>query len=124
MHKFCYFIGSPGGASAVSRQFEALGKELLGRGHEVRIISPVSEIDGDGGRRGTANLAWPSPRPTRSADALFLTRLIRRYHPDCMVANFAAVNWMCLIGWLLRVKHRIAFYHTLTSQLDRDTNGS
>ncbi len=65
-------------------------------------------------------IEWPSPRPTRFADALFLVRLIRQYHPDCLLANFAAVNWMCLVGWLSRVSHRIAFYHTLKSQTQSD----
>jgi glycosyltransferase involved in cell wall biosynthesis len=68
-----------------------------------------------------ATIIWPSRRPTRLADALFLGRLVLRFRPDCLVANFAAVNWMCIVGWLLRVKHRIAFYHTLSTQLDRDS---
>jgi glycosyltransferase involved in cell wall biosynthesis len=98
----------------------ALGLELAQRGHNVKIISPLGKT---GGRASDGNpeiLGWPSTRPTRLTDALFLARLIRRHRPDCLIANFAAVNWMCLIGGLLRVKHRIAFYHTLSGQIDAD----
>jgi glycosyltransferase involved in cell wall biosynthesis len=121
--KHCYFIGSPGGGSAVARQFEVLNKELIRRGHEAKLISPLPEPDAERDTSSPANLYWPSRRPTRFTDAIFLGRLIRRHRPDCLVANFAAVNWMCLVGSAFRVKHRIAFYHTLSTQLDRDIEG-
>jgi glycosyltransferase involved in cell wall biosynthesis len=66
--------------------------------------------------------AWPSDRPTRLADALYLWRLISRYKPDCLIANFAPVNWMCIVGWLRCVPCRVAWYHTLATQIARDTH--
>jgi glycosyltransferase involved in cell wall biosynthesis len=69
-------------------------------------------------------LSWPSSRPTRLADAVFLAKLVRRHRPDCLIANFAAVNWMIVIGWLFGVRCRIAFFHTLSSQLNKDTQTS
>jgi len=58
------------------------------------------------------------------ADAIFLAKLIQRHRPDCLIANFAAVNWMCVVGWLCRVRYRIAFYHTINSQIERDHRDS
>jgi glycosyltransferase involved in cell wall biosynthesis len=120
VRKACYFIGAPGGNGAVATHFLALGEELAGRGHEVKIITHSSESNGEASEHNPTTLAWPSPRPTSLADALFLFRLIRQHRPDCLLANFAAVNWMCLVGWLCRVRHRIAFYHTLRSQTQSD----
>lgn len=60
-------------------------------------------------------------RPTRLADAVFLWRLIGSYKPDCLISNFAPVNWMCLVGWLRNVRCRIAWYHTLSTQIDGDS---
>ena len=120
MQKGCYFIGAPGGTGAVANHFTALGVELARRGHRVKLISSRSEGEDGGNGCNPALLAWPSARPTRLADAFFLARLIRRYRPDCLVANFAAVNWMCLVGRLFGVKDRIAFYHTLRGQIDAD----
>ena len=35
----------------------------------------------------------------------------------CLIANFATVNWSMLIGRLLRLQHRIAWYNTLQEQI-------
>jgi glycosyltransferase involved in cell wall biosynthesis len=87
----------------------------------VKIITHASAARGEFGEGNNLDtLVWPSLRPTRLADALFLARLIRQHRPDCLLANFAAVNWMCLTGWLYGVKHRLAFYHTLRSQTQAD----
>lgn len=120
MKKNCFFIGAPVGPGSVAAYFAALGAELARRGHEVKIITHSFESNGQVSERNPATLVWPSPRPTRLADALFLARLIRRHRPDCLIANFAAVNWMCLAGWLYGVRHRLAFYHTLRSQMQAD----
>jgi glycosyltransferase involved in cell wall biosynthesis len=66
---------------------------------------------------------WPSERPTRAKDMLFLCRLIRKYEPACLIANFAAVNIMMLTGWLMRVRVRVAWYHTISGQLAQDNAG-
>jgi glycosyltransferase involved in cell wall biosynthesis len=118
--KGCYFIGAPGGNGAVAGYFVALGQELAQRGNDVKIISHSAEANERPSEHNLASLVWPSARPTKLSDGLFLARLIRRHRPDCLLANFAAVNWMCLVGWLCRVRHRIAFYHTLRSQTRSD----
>lgn len=117
----CFFIGTPLQRTAVSAHFQALAHELVRRGHEAVIIAPPGECEPDPGGTPFHVHAWPSTRPTHFTDAAFLWRLIGRYHPDCLIANFAPVNWMCLVGWLRRVRCRIAWYHTLTSQVDIDT---
>lgn len=63
-------------------------------------------------------LEWPSRRPTKFADFRFLIRNIREYKPEILIASFGAVNLFILGGLLLGVKHRVAWYHTLTSQLE------
>lgn len=120
--KLCYFIGTPGPSGSVGNYFTGLGRELANRDCVVKVISSSASDDLPGKDKGEnpAFLAWPSPRPTHISDALFLAKLIRRHRPDCLIANFAAVNWMCFVGWLCRVPNRIAFYHTLSSQIDRD----
>jgi glycosyltransferase involved in cell wall biosynthesis len=63
---------------------------------------------------------WPSPRPTRLADAVYCWRLFSKLRPDCIITSFGADNLMLLIGAALKVPVRIAWYHTLTSQIDLD----
>jgi len=121
MKKKCFFIGTPLQRTAVSAHFQALAHELVRRGHEAVIIAPPGECEPDPNDTRFHVHAWPSTRPTHLADAAFLWRLIGHYRPDCLIANFAPVNWMCLVGWLRRVHCRIAWYHTLSSQIGIDT---
>ena len=123
MKKGCYFIGAPGGVGAVASYFKALGEELARRGNEVKMLFPRGAGVASGSDGGNPEfLSWPSSRPTKLADALFLAKLIGRHRPDCLIGNFAVVNWMIVIGWLVHC--RVAFYHTLSSQIDKDTQTS
>ena len=116
----CFIIGVTLDKSAVSSHFNALGQELARRGHKVILLSSRSQELAELHPGRVDFSLWPSPRPTRLADAVHLWHLIDQHRPDCLVANFASVNWMCIFGWLRRVPCRVAWYHTLSSQLDGD----
>lgn len=109
---------------AVSRHFTALARELAGRGHSVVLVSSRSPGKLEQPKGVPAVCVWPSRRPTRLRDALFLRRLIRDQEIECVIGNFAAVNWMCVVGALLGVRHRLAWYHTLSSQIRLDSVAS
>ncbi|MFN4762847.1 glycosyltransferase family 4 protein [Gillisia sp. Q332] len=64
-------------------------------------------------------IKWPSKRPTKFKDFIFLSKLIIKHKPEVMIANFGAVNMFLLAGYLLGVKQRIAWYHTLSAQLEK-----
>lgn len=61
-------------------------------------------------------LKWPSQRPTSWADFWFLFKLVRLYKPDIMISMFGFVNMFLIVGWLFRVKVRVAWIRTLSSQ--------
>ncbi|UJH92496.1 glycosyltransferase family 4 protein [Antarcticibacterium sp. 1MA-6-2] len=63
---------------------------------------------------------WPSPRPTRMADLVFLQRMIKKYRPQIMISNFAAVNLFLIVGFFYRIPQRIAWYHTLYAQIKKN----
>ena len=117
----CFFIGVTLDENPVAYHFSALAKRLVARGHRVVILTPHRKValeDHDG---NPAIYTWPSERPTHLRDAFFLWGLIRRYHADCVVANFAAVNVMVLVGWLARVRVRVSWYHTPSAAIDIDS---
>lgn len=64
-------------------------------------------------------IKWPSKRPTKFKDFLFLSKLVKKHEPEAMIANFGAVNMFLMVGYLLGVKQRIAWYHTLSAQLEK-----
>ena len=116
-----FFIATSLLSAAVPQHFHALGVELVNRGHPVVILRQASPDNLTTLDQRIQVHTWPSPRPTRFVDALFFLRLLYRYRPHCLLANFGAVNTMCAVGALFGVRHRIAYYHTLMSQIDEDT---
>jgi glycosyltransferase involved in cell wall biosynthesis len=122
----CYFIavGWWGSNSSVRRQFKALADGLADRGHRVVLLVENGPAEAVDPHSNPAVYVWPSRRPTRLRDAQFLVGLLRRYRPNVVIANWAAVNWMMLLGRLAGVGHRIAWYHTLSSQMQIDLGGS
>ncbi len=100
--------------------FLALSEEMAQRGHQVVILAPHRRTDLEKPNGNPAVLTWPSDRPTRISDALFLQRLIHRFQPSCFIANFAAVNVMTLVGRMAQVPVRVAWYHTVSEQLAQD----
>lgn len=66
---------------------------------------------------------WPGKRPTGFKDFLFVFGLMRKNRPDIILTNFAANNIMLLASWLLKVKVRIVFFHTMVEQYIADKGG-
>jgi glycosyltransferase involved in cell wall biosynthesis len=121
MSRSCYFIATSWLDRPVCHHFKTLAEELAARGHQVVVVIDhrMVEVENHGGN--PAIYSWPSPRPTRPRDALFLADLIRRYRPRCVVANFGAENLFLVVGRLMRVARRVSWYHTLSAQLDMDS---
>jgi len=125
VNRYTFFIGAAlGTRGAVSKHFQALADELVKRGHQVVFLpwgkgSPKSPREGN-----PAVYPWPSPRPTRIQDALFLLRLVKQFRPHCLIGTFGSVNIMIVIGFITGVPCRIAWYQTLVSQNDIDWVGS
>lgn len=117
----CYVIAFPAGQKATSQYFVALVNHLVQQGHRVVAIldKPYQFED-----TRVVHYTWPSKRPTRPRDAVFLLSIIRKYSPDCLIVNFAPVNLGGLVSWLMRVKCRVIWYHTLSTQIDLDSTVS
>ncbi len=118
----CFFIGTPWDDEGIAGNFRTIAAELAARGHQVVILTDAQAARQAVSAKNLIVCGWPSPRPTRLRDFLFLYRLIRRYRPDGLIANFGAGNVMMLVGWLLRVPQRIIWYRTLLAQLRADSD--
>lgn len=61
-------------------------------------------------------IEWPHKRPNKFNDFIFLLRLLRKEKPDLIIAHFGATN-ICMLGaWLMNVKYRVCWMHTLSYQ--------
>ncbi len=118
----CYFIATSYGDNPISQHFQELAKTLSKSGNRVIIITDGERKDIECHSSNPSIYTWPSKRPVRFRDAWFLLKLIQRFRPDCLIANFGSVNIMMLVGWLMQVAQRLAWYHTLSDQIDMDSN--
>jgi glycosyltransferase involved in cell wall biosynthesis len=121
VRNFRFLIGTSWAGSAVSHSFRALASELVRRGHRVALLIDQQRRQWESVSGNPAVHVWPSPRPVRVRDGRYFLRLAGDYRPECVIANFAAVNILIGLGWLLGVRRRVACYHTLTAQTDLDT---
>lgn len=119
MSSYCFFIAASWGDAAIPKHFKALAQRLVERGHRVVYLPHGLQISLDEGNFHVRS--FPSPRPTKLRDFIFLHKLVREYQPDCMIANFGAVNVMNIVGWLNRVPCRVNWYRTLSTAIDLDT---
>jgi glycosyltransferase involved in cell wall biosynthesis len=102
-----------------------MAEKLSKRGHRVYLLLPGPRTkECDDTVSNPSRIVWPSARPTHLKDGLFLVRLIAKIRPTHLIANFASVNLMMIVGALLGIPRRISWYHTLTAQIDRDSKQS
>ncbi len=106
-----YFICFSLKNSSVAEYFVALSNKLSEK-HQVYILTyDTSEYPFEIKRKINIK-KWPSTRPVGFKDFIFLSKLIKEKRPDCIIANFGAVNLSLICGWLFGVKNRICWYHT------------
>lgn len=118
-----FVIGAPSGPGGVADHFKGLASELARRGHRVTLLVQGSRRHVSP-RSNPAVFTPPSRRPVRVVDLVFVWRLLGWARPDCVIGNFAWVNSLLLAGFLRRVPVRIAWYHTLSTQIGMDWVGS
>ena len=113
------FIAISPNLASINNFFIDLANSFQERGFTVVVIFDKQKVR----ELNQYNLIyekWPSWRPTKFRDLLFLRGLIKKYSPSHIIANFGSVN-ICLIGgFLFGVKHRIAWNHTKSEQMIKD----
>ncbi|MGN6617193.1 MAG: glycosyltransferase family 4 protein [Ilyomonas sp.] len=59
---------------------------------------------------------WPGKRPVGWKDFLFALKLMRKQRPDVIITNFAANDIMLFASWLIGIKKRVCYFHTMVQQ--------
>ena len=111
--KECIFLAYSVGDSSVSIFFSELAQQL-GKEHKVVIFSdkkkPLSFAS-----ENVELLYWPSVRPTKWKDFLFLKKQINKHNPKLMLSTFGANNMFLIGGFFKGVPNRIATHRTISS---------
>lgn len=114
------FIATSYFGNPVSNYYKELGNEFINNGFKVVYIFDdiVTVLP-----KNTENLyyyTWPSKRPTKFSDFVFLAKLILKHKPILCISNFGSAIVMSIVSFLLRVKNRIEYIHTTTTQREID----
>src|SRR5689334_1277722 len=65
-------------------------------------------------------LQWPTRRVRSFKDLIFILKKIISDKPDVLIVHYDATPVCLLLSWLMRVKYRIAWIHTLKEQYSLD----
>ncbi|GAA4267986.1 hypothetical protein GCM10022257_00870 [Hyunsoonleella aestuarii] len=95
--------------------FISLGNELSKIGKVIIVTGKIRETN-ISLNPDIIVLKWPSKRPTKFKDFVFLLKIVKNYRPDMMISIFGMVSMFLIVGWLFRVKIRIAWIRTLSTQ--------
>lgn len=91
----------------------------LGLSENNKVVFLSSKKTGNGEMVINSNLIvleWPGKRPVSWKDFLFAVQKMKHYKPDMIITNFAANDIMLLVAWMLGVRCRICYYHTMVQQ--------
>jgi len=114
------FIATSIFTRTVNYQFKKLGEEFTKNNIKVVYIldCPKHQLP-----KNTTNLTfynWPSKRPTKVKDFIFLYKLIKKYKPYMTMSMFGAGNVMSITSYFSNVKNRIIWIRTTSKQLELD----
>lgn len=104
--------------SSVAEFFVEIANRLSIK-HRVIIFSHATEKNQLKLNKEIEVFYWPDNRPNSFKSLFFLHKLIRKFNPETVIANFSTVNIMMLMTYLNGVDKRIAWYHTLSAQLEK-----
>jgi len=108
--------------SPVSDYYKTLAQEFVKDNFNVIFIFdgrteqiPVNE-------KNIVYYTWPTKRPTKLTDFIFLFKIVKKHKPFLCISNFGSTNVMAIVSFLLNVENRINYVHTTISQLKMDSN--
>lgn len=115
-------LGNP-----ISDYYNSLANEFIKSNYKVIFIfDGLKELDNvffenKEALKNKTIFYWPNKRPTKFSDFYFLFNLIKKEKPLMCISNFGSTNVVSVISYLLRVKNRINYIHTTSTQLFIDS---
>lgn len=118
------FIGTSYFGNPISDYYKELGCEFVKNGYKVVYIFDGLVSDIPNNSEKLLYYTWPSFRPTKLTDFVFLSQLIREHKPILCISNFGSANIMSIVSYFFRVKNRIEYIHTTTTQREIDVKSN
>ena len=109
------------GNNPVSLYFMAMAEKFVENNFHVVFIFDKQVLDLPKSTEHYTYLTWPSYRPSKLKDFLFLNSLMSKHKPSHCIAIFGSVNVMMIVSYLRGVKNRIAWIRTTNTQILLDS---
>ena len=108
--------------TVIPNYFQYLGKEFKKNNFSVIFIFDGQIKNLPPNQDNIKYHSYPSKRPTRIVDFIFLYKIIKKEKPILCISNFGSTNVVSIISFILRVPTRISYLHTSPNQLSLDSN--
>ena len=106
----------------IPNYFQYLGKEFKKNNFSVIFIFDGQIKNLPPNQDNIKYHSYPSKRPTRIVDFIYLYKIIKKEKPILCISNFGSTNVVSIISFILRVPTRISYIHTSPNQLSLDSD--
>ncbi len=116
-----FIITSSYGETSLWHYSNSLANELASRHHNVIVVVTGQRHDIESPSSNPSVLTWPSTKPKKWKDFVFLHKLIKKQKTDCIIGFVGGINVSMITGWFDRVPSRVAYYQIISKAVERDT---
>tara|TARA_B100000900_G_scaffold334798_1_gene296175 strand:+ start:1228 stop:2325 length:1098 start_codon:yes stop_codon:yes gene_type:complete len=107
--------------TAIPDYFKFLGEELTNNNFSVVFIFDGRVENLPPNEKNIKYFTYPSQRPTRIKDFIFICKIIKKEKPILCISNFGSTNIVSIASYIFKVSFRINYFHTSPQQLKIDS---
>ena len=107
--------------TAIPNYFNYLGEEFKKNNFSIIFIFDGQIKNLPANQKNIKYHTYPSKRPTRFKDFIFLYKIIKQENPILCISNFSSTNLVTLTSFILKIPHRLNYIHTSPYQINIDS---
>lgn len=107
--------------TAIPDYFKYLGEEFSNNNFSVIFIFDGRVKNLPPNEKNVKYFTYPSQRPTRLEDFIFICKIIKKEKPVLCISNFSSTNIVTIASYIFRISFRINYLHTSPKQLKIDS---
>ena len=107
--------------TAIPDYFKYLGEEFNNNNFSVIFIFDGRVKNLPPNEKNVKYFTYPSQRPTRLKDFIFICKIIKKEKPVLCISNFGSTNIVTIASYIFRISLRINYFHTSPKQLKIDS---
>ena len=110
--------------SPVTDYYKNLGHCFVKNGYKVVYIFDGLYEDYPPKKNSFKYYTWKNKRPTKISDFFFFIKILKKEKPILCISNFGSTNIVSILSFIFRVKNRINYIHTTSTQISIDSKSN